>query len=191
MERRWWVKERPVVGLPMVTAFQEFVAMDLKFYNGNILLHLINHATRLSSSKIIKSKKPKEIVANLFKIWVQIYEAPENFLTDKGGEFANSQFLEVCETMNITVKVPAAESQFFNGLVERHNMIIANMLDKILENQQLDLDIALSWCLNTKNALANIIGSHHFIWYLVKIWNSLQYLMTSPQLLHPQIPTKF
>ena len=153
----------------MATAFQEFVAMDLKFYNGNILLHLINHATRLSSSKIIKSKKPKEIVANLFKIWVQIYEAPENFLTDKGGEFANSQFLEVCETMNITVKVPAAESQFFNGLVERHNMIIANMLDKILENQQLDLDIALSWCLNTKNALANIIGSHHFIWYLVKI----------------------
>ena len=142
----------------MATAFQEFVAMDVKFYNGNILLHLINHATRLSSSKIIKSKKPKEIVDNLFKIWVQIYEAPEN-----------CQFLEMCETMNITVKVPAAESQFFNGLVERHNMIIANMLDKILENQQLDLDIALSWCLNTKNALANIIGSHHFIWYLVKI----------------------
>ena len=153
----------------MATAFQEFVAMDVKFYNGNILLHLINHATRLSSSKIIKSKKPKEIVDNLFKIWVQIYEAPENFLTDKGGEFANCQFLEMCETMNITVKVPAAESQFFNGLVERHNMIIANMLDKILENQQLDLDIALSWCLNTKNALANIIGSHHFIWYFVKI----------------------
>ena len=32
------------------------------------------------------------------------------------------------------------------------------MLDKILEDQQLDLDIALSWCLNAKNLLANIHG---------------------------------
>ena len=35
-------------------------------------------------------------------------------------------------------------------------MITSNMLDKILEDQQLDLDIALSWCLNAKNSLANI-----------------------------------
>ena len=39
-------KAPPVVGLPMATTFQECVAVDLKFYNGNILLHLVNHATR-------------------------------------------------------------------------------------------------------------------------------------------------
>ena len=49
----------------------------------------------------------------------------------------------MCEAMNITVKVTAAETQQ-NGLVERNNMIIANMLDMILEDQQLDLVIALS-----------------------------------------------
>ena len=54
-----------------------------------------------------------------------------------------SQFLEVWKALNITVKVTAAESPFSNGLVERHNMLIANMLDKILEDQQPDLDIAL------------------------------------------------
>ena len=108
--------------------------MDLKFYNGNILLHLVNHATRLSSSKIIKSKEPTEIIDKIFKIWIQIYGAPEKCLTDNGGEFANSQFLEMCEAMNITVKVTAAESPFSNGLVERHNMIIAYMLDKVLED---------------------------------------------------------
>ena len=32
------------------------------------------------------------------------------------------------------------------------------MLDKILEDQHLDLDIALPWCLNAKNLLANIHG---------------------------------
>ena len=70
---------RLVVGLPMATTFQVCVAMDLKFYNGNILLHLLNHATKLSSSKIIKSKESKEIIDNIFKIWIQIYGALENF----------------------------------------------------------------------------------------------------------------
>ena len=55
----------PVVGLPMATTFQECLAMDLKFYNENILILLVDHATRLSSSKIIKSKEPKEIIDNI------------------------------------------------------------------------------------------------------------------------------
>ena len=37
-------------------------------------------------------------------------------------------------------------------------MIIANMLDKILEDQQLDIDNAFAWFLNIKNLLANIHG---------------------------------
>ena len=49
-----------MVQLPMATTFQECVTIDLKFYNGNILLNLVNYATRLSSSKIIKSKEPKK-----------------------------------------------------------------------------------------------------------------------------------
>ena len=57
---------RLVVGLPMATTFQEFVAMDSKFYNVHTLLHLFNHATRLSSSKIKKLKEPKEITDNIF-----------------------------------------------------------------------------------------------------------------------------
>ena len=68
---------------------------------------------------------------------MQIYGAPEKFLTDKGVEFPNSQFLEMCEATNITVKVTVAESPFIDGLVKKHNMIIASMLNKILEDQQL------------------------------------------------------
>ena len=49
----------------------------------------------------------------------------KKFSTDNEGEFANSQFLEMCGAMNITVKVTAAESPFSNGLVETYNMIIA------------------------------------------------------------------
>ena len=54
----------------------------------------------------------------------------------------------MCTAMNITVKVTAAESPFSNGLVERHNFIITDMMDKTLEESQFSLDLVLSWCLN-------------------------------------------
>ena len=39
---------RPVVGLPLATRVNECVGMDLKFHLGNIILHLVDHASRLS-----------------------------------------------------------------------------------------------------------------------------------------------
>ena len=41
-------------------------------------------------------------------------------------------------------------------LVERHNLILADMLDKILEETQCDLELAAVWCVNVKNSLSNI-----------------------------------
>ena len=84
---------RPVVGLPMATEFQETIAMDLKFYNDKILLHLVNQSTRLSASSFIPNKNPDRILTHIFKIWISVYGAPEKFLTDNGGEFANSKFI--------------------------------------------------------------------------------------------------
>ena len=52
--------------------------------------------------------------------------------------------------MNITVKVTAAKSPFSNDLVERHNFITADMMDKTLEESQFSLGLPLSWYLNTK-----------------------------------------
>ena len=125
---------RPIVVLPMATEFQETVAMDLKFYSGKILLHLVDHSTRLSTSSFIPNKNPDTILTYIFKIWVPVYGAPEKFLTDNGGEFANSKFIEMAGFLNVTVKSIAGESSWSNGLIERHNLVLAEMLDKVLED---------------------------------------------------------
>ena len=64
--------------------------------------------------------------------------------------------------MNITVKVTAAEPPFSNGLVEKQNVIIADMMDKTLEESQIILDLALFWCMNAKISLANVHGFSPF-----------------------------
>ena len=57
--------QRPVVGFPMAMSFQECIAMDLKFYKREILLHLIDHQCQILSP-------------------LRLFE-PEKFLTDNGG----------------------------------------------------------------------------------------------------------
>ena len=65
------------------------------------------------------------------------------------------------ESMNITVKVTM--SPFRKGILERHNLIIADMIDKVLEeSKHLDMDLTLAWCLNAKNSQANVHGFSTF-----------------------------
>ena len=65
---------RPIVGLQMITHFQETVAMDLKIYKGKILSHLVDHFTRLSASSIMPNKNPEIVIIFIFKIWISVYD---------------------------------------------------------------------------------------------------------------------
>ena len=79
----------PVVAMPLASRFQQTVAMDLKFYQGKIILHLIYHATRLSAAVQIPFKHPKMIIKAIFSNWVSMYGTANQFLTTNGGEFVH------------------------------------------------------------------------------------------------------
>ena len=148
----------PVVGLPLATHFQQTVTMDLKFYHGWIILYLIDHATRLSVAVQVPSKHPKAILNAILRNWISIYGSADQFLTDNGGEFVNDDFLKLCEAFNIKVKTTGAEAPWSNGMVEHHNLVLPEMLNKILEDTKCPFDIALQWYVNAKNSLHNVQG---------------------------------
>ena len=149
---------RPVVGLPMATKFGECVAMDLKKFRNGYLLHVIDHATRLSACAPILNKLPETIIKELFRIWIAVYGVPEKFLSDNGGEFSNSKFRELCEKVNITVHTTAAEAPWSNGLCERHNLVIAEMVTKVMDDTNCSVGLAVNWAVHAKNSLANVHG---------------------------------
>ena len=91
-------------------------------------------------------------------MWVSIYGVPENFLTDNGREFANAKFTEMAKSLRITVKTMAAEAPWRNGLIERHNLVLADMLSKVLDDTQCHPNLAVSWCINAKNSLHSAHG---------------------------------
>lgn len=149
---------RPIVGLPHAANFNETVAMDLFFFQGKVILHMIDHLTRFSVAKVCKNKQPAEIIKGIFEGWVSVFGPPKKFLSDNGGEFANEEFLKMAESLNVRVMHTSAESPWSNGLVERHNGTLKCMLEKIVGEKNLKLDIALPWAIQAKNALDNVHG---------------------------------
>ena len=149
---------KPSVALPSANHFQETVALDLKFYDVKILLHLIDHATRYSACAIIPNKRPQQVVKAMFSHWIGIFGAPNKFLSDNGSEFINQELLDLCETYNVTLKTTGAEAPWSNGLIERHNQVLGNMLDRVLNDVNCNFEIALLWCVNAKNSLQNVHG---------------------------------
>ena len=91
----------------MASQFLECVATDLKLLQiarKHILIHMIDHATCLSASTVITSKKTDIIISKIFQVRISVYGLPEKFLSDNGGEFTNDNFTNMCEAMNINFK---------------------------------------------------------------------------------------
>ena len=149
---------RPVVGFSLAHDFNETVAMDLKPFRNIYIFHMIDHATRYSAGAIIHSKQKEVIIDKIFKHWISLFGTPKLFLSDNGGEFNNDIFREMGEQLNISVKTKGAESPWSNGVVEKHNSVIGNMMEKVLSDAGCSLEVALAWCLSAKNALLNSYG---------------------------------
>ena len=148
---------RPVVGLPLANVFNKVVCMDLKehIHHKTWLLHIIDSATKYLAACLISSKHQDVIISSIFRIWFSYFGFPRKFLTDNGGEFSNDRFREMNEKFNVETTTTAAESPFSNGIVERHNLILAEAMLKTIEDVKCAPDVALAWAVSAKNALQN------------------------------------
>ena len=153
----------PSVSLLGTGEFNELICLDLKFIKeeggrSTIVLHVIDHMTKFSAAKILKTKCGPEVVRGLMLAWIAIFGPPKTLLSDNGLEFCNKDMNELCEMLGIKHKTTASYAPFSNGLVERHNGLIDRMLKKIKADLKVDTELALCWAVNAKNSLANISG---------------------------------
>ena len=57
------------------------------------------------------------------------------------------------QNLNVVIESTAAESPWSNGLCERHNAVLGESVDKIIEDTNCPLSTAVSWAVRAKNAL--------------------------------------
>ena len=52
------------------------------------------------------------------------------------------------EKLNIEICTRAVESPFTNGMVQCHNLIVAEAIEKTLEDKKCEPEIALTWAVS-------------------------------------------
>ena len=149
---------RPSVSFPLASMFNEVVALDLKFIDQEIILHMVDHATRYSQATVIPNKKKQTVIQALLDNWIAIFGPPGKYLSDNGGEFVNDEMIQLAEKFNITLMTTAAESPWSNGLCERHNAVLANLICKAKREYNISTKAALPWAISVKNTLTNVYG---------------------------------
>ena len=148
----------PIVSTSLARHFNEVVTLDLFFHNKIPIMHICDVATRFSRASVLPSKNKNSVINAFCVLWVSLFGPPQKILSDNGGEFTSHDFREMGEKLNTQVLSTAAESPWSNGINERHHALITNMLEKILEENKFPLQVALSWAVSAKNALANVYG---------------------------------
>lgn len=67
-------------------------------------------------------------------------------MSGNGGEFNNELLKEMSDHLNIFIRSTAGESPWSNGITERHNAILGNMINKLLldksNNYPIDVIVA-------------------------------------------------
>ena len=128
--------------------------MDLvTIKQGVWILHLTDVFSRYSVICVRQSKKPSAIIDVVLKTWISYFGQPQRFLADNGGEFANAEYKAMCEAFNNEVATTAAESPWSNGLCERHNGVLKQLVKNVMEDTKYSLEPAVYWKDSAKNTL--------------------------------------
>ena len=90
--------------------------------------------TRFSNATIIKSKHPGIIIKNFLQNWVSLFGTMFEVFSDNEGEFFSREFIDFCENFNVKVPITPAESPWSNGICEKHNAILTDIILKVKED---------------------------------------------------------
>lgn len=151
-------RPRPIVCMPMASKFNDVISMDLKVWGNCYFLVIVDLATRYCTATVIRDKCANTIIKALFLKWIVTFGAPRKILTDNGCEFNNSEMRTLGEAFNVKIMTTSAESPWSNGVCERLNGVIGDMVRKIMADNGCDLEVALAWAVSARNALTNYLG---------------------------------
>lgn len=153
------VKPKPAVGLPLASTYNETVAVDLhELEPGVWYLHIIDQFTRFSAGSVLTTKKSSEIVKHFIHDWISVHGPPQKLYSDNGGEFNNEEVRDMAENFNMEVKTTAAYSPWSNGLLERHNQTLTEIMKKVRTSTGCDWKTAMDWALMAKNCMQSVHG---------------------------------
>jgi len=145
-----------------MTTPNKILAMDLvnmeKFQvrGYKYLFNAIDMSTRFNYSVALKNKTDAEVLNGFKKIYNQA--KPKAIRSDNGSEFINKKFTDYLEKNGIKQILAEAGKPQSNGMIERANATIKELIQKSLE-----INPKFDWAKNLDKIIENINNSNHRI----------------------------
>ena len=151
---------KPAASIPMANSFNQVVGMDLKIYgDGTIILYIIDFWSKFMQGRIVKSKKPEDIVTAVLECWISHYGCFQATLHDNGGEFIGAAFAEMCDLLGIEDKTGAAHSPWSYGIVEKHHAVVDKTFESLCRDfPKYKKQTLLQWAMTIKNSTTTATG---------------------------------
>lgn len=148
---------KPTIVLALASDYNETVAVDLhELEPGVWYLHIIDQFTRFSAGSILTTKRSCEIVKHFPHDWITVHGPPQKLLSENYEEFNSDEARQMAENFNIEIKTKAAYSSWSNGLMERHNQKLTEIIMKVRASNSCDWRTAMDWALMAKNTMQNV-----------------------------------
>jgi len=120
------------------------------------MISLIDDFIRYAEVNFLFKKSDASYVLQTFceKINTQTKRYPRSFHSDQGGKYINAELTDYFESQGIQYLVTATYSAKFNGVAERYNQSLTNLVRPSLDNVPTSLWVeAFNWACYVKNRL--------------------------------------
>ena len=110
------------------------------------IIVMVDYFTKWAEAVAVQTIDTSSVARVIFDNWIAQWGAPTQLHTDRGGSFESSTIYELCKLMQIDKTRTTAYHPQGNGLVERTNRTLINLLQAMVEETQL-WDQALKKCI--------------------------------------------
>jgi len=130
----------PRVGQPFECIGIDFMSLPLTTKKNQYVLVVIDHATKYVEAQACKDQQAETAANFIFSNIICRYGAPKEILSDKGQAFTGTLMATLSKLCGISQKFTAGYHPQTNGLTERFNRTIQEVLSKFVNPEQSNWD---------------------------------------------------
>ncbi len=114
----------------------DVMELPLSYHGNRYVVVFADHFTKFPKAFAVADQKAETIAKLLFEGIICRYGAPCTLLSDRGTNFLSNIVQELCRLMHIRKVTSTAYSPQMQGLVERLNRSLQDLLAKLVEEDQ-------------------------------------------------------
>jgi len=116
------------------------------------IITVIDHFSKYAFAFPVRNHEARTVAKYLVERVFLVHGVPLQLLSDRGAEFEEHIFREICELLGVDKLRTTAYKPSTNGALERMHRTLNTMLGKVVDDKQRDWDVHVAYVMTAYNA---------------------------------------